>query len=534
MPADRNSSRSGGASRGRSNSGSSRGSSSRPSSRGSSSGRPGAAKKSSSSRSASGRPSSGRPSSQRPSSGRTVTGRDASDRRGPAKQSSSRPTTASSRSESGRPSSGRPSSGRPSSGRPSSGRPSSSRPTSERTRSDRAGSDRPRSDRPRRDDERRPSTRSSDGRPKRYSDDKPKSATGNKRREWSSERPKASDDRRPSSSRPSSVRPTSGRPTSDRARTDRPSAGRPRRDGQERPRFDRKTSDRPRRDDDRGRRDDRPRGGRADRAGGRFSDRDREERPARYVSEKRVNVNDPIIPDHITGEELPRAVRNELRTLPDGLALRVARHLAASGEMINVDPELAWKHARAALNKASRVGIVREAAAEAAYNAGHFAEALTEFRAARRMRGIKEYWPLMADCERALGRPAKAISMAADPLVNSLDRASKVEMRIVASGARVDQGKLEAALATLQCPELTTTSNEAWSARIRYAYADVLEKLGRKDEALEWFHRAAAADAAEQTDADERIAALEGVVYQDAAQFDDEDFDEEGNYLEDE
>jgi tetratricopeptide (TPR) repeat protein len=216
-------------------------------------------------------------------------------------------------------------------------------------------------------------------------------------------------------------------------------------------------------------------------------------------------------------------VRNELRTLPDGLALRVARHLAASGEMINVDPELAWQHARAALNKASRVGIVREAAAEAAYNAGHFAEALTEFRAARRMRGIKEYWPLMADCERALGRPAKAISMAADPLVNSLDRASKVEMRIVASGARVDQGKLEAALATLQCPELTTTSNEAWSARIRYAYADVLEKLGRKDEALEWFHRAAAADAAEQTDADERIAALEGLVYQDVAEFDDED-----------
>ena len=509
MPADRNSSRSSGASRGRSTSSSSRGGSGRPSSRGgSSSGRPGAAKKSSSSRSASGRPSSGRtssgrPSSARPSSGRTVTGRDSNDRRGPAKRSSSRPTTASSRSELGRPSSGRPS------------------------------SDRPRSDRPRRDDERRPSTRSSDGRPKRYSDDKPKSATGNKRREWSSERPKASDDRRsssgrPSSSRPSSGRPTSGRPTSDRARADRPSASRPRRDGEERPRFDRKTSDRPRRDEDRGRRDDRPRGGRADRAGGRFSDRDRDERPARYVSEKRVNVNDPIIPDHITGEELPRAVRNELRTLPDGLALRVARHLAASGEMINVDPELAWQHARAALNKASRVGIVREAAAEAAYNAGHFAEALTEFRAARRMRGIKEYWPLMADCERALGRPAKAISMAADPLVNSLDRASKVEMRIVASGARVDQGKPEAALATLQCPELTTTSNEAWSTRIRYAYADVLEKLGRKDEALEWFHRAAAADASEQTDADERIAALEGLVYQDVAEFDDEDDFEEG------
>jgi tetratricopeptide (TPR) repeat protein len=202
--------------------------------------------------------------------------------------------------------------------------------------------------------------------------------------------------------------------------------------------------------------------------------------------------------------------------------------LAASVEAANADPELSWEHARAALSKASRVGIVREVAAESAYHAGHFAEALTEFRAARRMRGIKEYWPLMADCERALGRPAKAIAMAADPLVASLDRGSKVEMRIVASGARVDQGKLEAALATLQCPDLTTTSTEPWAVRIRYAYADVLEKLGRDAEALEWFHRAAAVDVEDQTDANDRIARLEGVVYEEVEEFDDyEDEDED-------
>jgi tetratricopeptide (TPR) repeat protein len=195
----------------------------------------------------------------------------------------------------------------------------------------------------------------------------------------------------------------------------------------------------------------------------------------------------------------------------------VARHLAASVEAANADPELSWEHARAALSKASRVGIVREVAAESAYHAGHFAEALTEFRAARRMRGIKEYWPLMADCERALGRPAKAIAMAADPLVATLDRGSKVEMRIVASGARVDQGKLEAALAT-----------EPWAVRIRYAYADVLEKLGRDAEALEWFHRAAAVDVEDQTDANDRIARLEGVVYEEVEEFDDyEDEDED-------
>jgi len=261
------------------------------------------------------------------------------------------------------------------------------------------------------------------------------------------------------------------------------------------------------------------RGGRPDRAGGRFAGRD--ERPDRAVA-KRVNVNDPIIPDHITGEELSRAVRNELRTLPDGLALRVARHLAASMEMATVDTELAWEHARAALNKASRVGIVREAAAEAAYLAGHYAEALNEFRAAKRMTGNKDFWPLMADCERALGRPGKAIAMAGDPVVAKLERGPRVEMRIVASGARADQGNLEAALATLQCPELTTTTIEPWAARIRYAYADILAQLGREEEALEWFHRAAAVDAEEQTDADDRVARLEGVRYEEVLEFDDE------------
>ena len=426
-----------------------------------------------SSRAGSGRPSSGRPSSGRPSSGRP----------GAAKKSSS------SRASTGRPTTGRTVTGRAADDRRGPAKRTSTRTTAAgRPSSGRPRRDDERTSRPRRDDERSSRPRRDDDRPKRFSDEKPK------RREWSSERPKASEDRK-RTGRPSSGRPNSGRPS-----TARPGAGR--------------SSER---------RDERARGGRPDRAGGKFAGRDRDERPPRYVSEKRVNVDDPIIPDHITGNELPRNVRNELRTLPDGLALRVARHLAASGSLMDIDPEMAWKHARAALNKASRVGIVREAAAEAAYNAGHFAEALTEFRAARRMRGIKEYWPLMADCERALGRPAKAIAMAADPIVNSLDRASKVEMRIVASGARVDQGKHDAALATLQCPELSTTSTEPWAARIRYAYADVLEKLGRKDEAMEWFHRAAAVDVAEQTDADERIAALEGVVFEEVEEFEDEE-----------
>ena len=459
--------------------------------------------------------SSSRPSSSRPSSS---TSRPGSSRPGSSRPSGSYRDGASS---GGRTASGRDSSDRSSySGRPSTSRGDSSRPSS-RPSSDRG--DRP-AGRSYGDRDSRPSSRPSSDRGERSygsRDSRPSSDRSDRPSRSYGDRPERRDDRRPSSDRPAGrsygdrdSRPSS-RPSSDRG--DRP-AGRSYGDRDSRPSSDRPRrenpygGDRPRASDDRNARPSSrysERGGRPDRAGGRFSD-DREERPRGRVGEKRVNVQDPIIPDHITGEELPRAVRNELRTLPEGLALRVARHLAASVEAATVNPEISWQHAKAALSKASRVGIIREAAAEAAYNAGHYAEALIEFRAARRMRGIKEYWPLMADCERACGRPMKAIEMAGDPLVKNLDHASRVEMRIVAAGARMDMGNLDAALATLQCPDLTVTSLEPWSARIRYAYADVLEQMDRREEALEWFHRAAAVDADMLTDSDQRIRKLEG------------------------
>ena len=456
----------------------------------------------------SGRPSSGRSSSNRSSSSGSGRPSSSGSRGGSSRSGSGRPS--SSRSSSGRPSSGRPSAGgsrgsysrqssdgnsRVTSGRPSSGRPSSSRPSARSGSNDRSRPEDTRSERPRSDRSDRP-----------RSDRTERPATGRNRREnpFAGDRPQASEDRRPSTrggrpDRPSRAGRGASRTDDRTGRSDR--AGRPERTG--RP----ERAGRP----DRASRND-ERGSRPDRDRGRYTDRD-ERTPRAPRSEKRVNVQDPIIPDHITGNELPRSVRNELRTLPEGLALRVARHLVASGELMDINPELAWQHAKAALNKASRVGIVREAAAEAAYHAGHFAEALTEFRAARRMRGIKEYWPLMADCERALGRPKKAIEMAGDPIVASLDRATRVEMRIVAAGARSDLGQWEAALATLQCPELSTFTHESWAARIRYAYADILANMGHNDEAIEWFHRAAAVDLDQATDADARIKELEGSGY---------------------
>jgi hypothetical protein len=64
--------------------------------------------------------------------------------------------------------------------------------------------------------------------------------------------------------------------------------------------------------------------------------------------------------------------------------------LVASGRFIDDDPELAYQHAKTARRLAARLGGVREAVAVTAYLAEHYDEALTEFRAVRRMTGNHE------------------------------------------------------------------------------------------------------------------------------------------------
>lgn len=183
-----------------------------------------------------------------------------------------------------------------------------------------------------------------------------------------------------------------------------------------------------------------------------------------------------------------------------------------AGRLSEEEPEQAYKHARAARRLASRVGIVREAAGIAAYQTGEWAEALAELRAARRLgAGDDSYLPVMADCERGMGRPERALDVIKSPEADRLDPMGRVELRIVESGVRRDLGQYDAAVVTLQIPELRDRRLRPWSARLFYAYADALTEAGREDEASDWFARAAAADRDGETDAAERYAELEGL-----------------------
>jgi tetratricopeptide (TPR) repeat protein len=217
----------------------------------------------------------------------------------------------------------------------------------------------------------------------------------------------------------------------------------------------------------------------------------------------------PDLPEEVTGRELDRSVTGQLKGLPEKLAARVARHLAAAGMLIDEDPEKAYQHTLAARARASRIAVVREATGEAAYAAGHFAEALAELRAAKRMNGATEYLPIMADCHRALGNPEQALKLAKSPSVVNFSPEAKAEMTLVEAGARRDMGQFDAALRTLELAPLMNKTRANWVVRLRYAYADTLEAAGRENDALAWFHRTHAVDSDEITDAAERAERLE-------------------------
>ncbi len=177
-----------------------------------------------------------------------------------------------------------------------------------------------------------------------------------------------------------------------------------------------------------------------------------------------------------------------------------------AGNLVDEDPVLALQHARSARQRAGRIAIVREAVGITAYHAGEWAEALSELRAARRMGGGPGLIAVMADCERGLGRPERAIELGRSDEARALDEEQAIELRIVIAGARMDLGQAEAAVVTLQSPPLDPGKTGSAHARLFYAYADALLAADRTKDAITWFLNSAAADVDGETDAEERVA----------------------------
>lgn len=157
----------------------------------------------------------------------------------------------------------------------------------------------------------------------------------------------------------------------------------------------------------------------------------------------------PDVPEDVTGKDLDRDAHGRLRTLSKDNAEDVARHLVMAGRLLDEDPERAYRHAQVALARGGRVDVVREAAALTAYATGRYAEALREFRTVTRLSGSHEHLALVADCERGLGRPEKALEIANSGDAKGLDKMSRAELELVVAGARADLQEFDAALLAL-------------------------------------------------------------------------------------
>lgn len=242
-------------------------------------------------------------------------------------------------------------------------------------------------------------------------------------------------------------------------------------------------------------------------------DRSRGRRPARPGKSGRPGssgsrVDDPALPDDVAASDLDADTRRDLLTLDKANAESVARHLVMVSQLLYEEPTLALEHARAARRRASRVGVVRETAGIAAYNAGEWQEAISELRAARRITGSPELLPLIADAERGLGRPDRAVEIARGDEARTLTGDVATEMRLVEAGARIDLGEPEKALVTLQLEDLKPSRSGTEAARLFYTYASALEAAGRIDDASTWYMNAAAADIEDATDAEFRLMEL--------------------------
>jgi tetratricopeptide (TPR) repeat protein len=161
----------------------------------------------------------------------------------------------------------------------------------------------------------------------------------------------------------------------------------------------------------------------------------------------------PRIPPFARVDDLDKSVLASLGGLGAAAAERVALHLAAAASLMDEEPEAAYKHARTAADRAGRIAVVRETAGIAAYLTGRYTEALRELRTFQRLAGSTDHLAIIADCERGLGRPAKAIEIGNSDAARRLRGEAAIEMVIVLAGAYADQGDFDIALAILRRAE---------------------------------------------------------------------------------
>lgn len=193
---------------------------------------------------------------------------------------------------------------------------------------------------------------------------------------------------------------------------------------------------------------------------------------------------EPKMPKGIEWSMLSTDDRERLRGLSKEHAENIGLHILAAYTLEERDPELALEHAKWAAHQASRIDFARETLAFVAYRQGDYKLALREFRTAFRMNGFLDYLPFIADCERGMGEPKKAIETAMSDDAKYLRGESKAEMFLVYAGALGDLELWDKAIEIVHT--LGRSKGLAGEYRMRAVQAEqyFLEQAGRSDEAV--------------------------------------------------
>ena len=193
---------------------------------------------------------------------------------------------------------------------------------------------------------------------------------------------------------------------------------------------------------------------------------------------------EPKMPKGIEWSMLSTDDRERLRGLSKEHAENIGLHILAASTLEERDPELALEHAKWVAHQASRIDFARETLAFVAYRQGDYKLALREFRTAFRMNGFLDYLPFIADCERGMGEPKKAIETAMSDDAKYLRGESKAEMFLVYAGALGDLELWNKAIEIVHT--LGRSKGLAGEYRMRAVQAEqyFLEQAGRSDEAV--------------------------------------------------
>lgn len=146
-----------------------------------------------------------------------------------------------------------------------------------------------------------------------------------------------------------------------------------------------------------------------------------------------------------------------------------------------IEPLLASK------TKAPRSVYVRELLGIVYHRLGRWREAARELAAYKRLSDRRDRDPEIADCERALGRPEKAVETLSDFDRDDLPEDVYLEGLIVHAGALGDLGRYDEAVAVLERGPLRPDVAGVEQLRLWYALADALEGAGRRHDARAWW-----------------------------------------------